>query len=174
MHISDAADILRQDIPEPRFIVQDILPEGGKTLLFSRPKAGKTTITLDLALSLVYGVEWLGFAIPSPVKVLFCQLEVKPQFFAKQLKRIAGEARNLAKDKLLICYEPLSMATQSAYDKVRKLIGSTKPQVVIFDPFVFLAGPSELGPREVGMVLRHQDALSAEFGLLGIVNLHHT
>jgi len=69
-----AADLLSMDLPEPRWVVEGIVPEG-LTLLAGKPKVGKSWLCLQLALS-VAGVDaGLGGTAPNAGGVLYLALE---------------------------------------------------------------------------------------------------
>ena len=69
-----AADLLSMDLPDPRWVVEDIVPEG-LTLLAGKPKVGKSWLCLQLALS-VAGVDaGLGGTAPNAGSVLYLALE---------------------------------------------------------------------------------------------------
>ena len=57
--IISAKALLAKDFPEPKWIVQDILPEGTLSILTARPKAGKTFLALQLAVSIALGRNFL-------------------------------------------------------------------------------------------------------------------
>ena len=56
----DAATLLDMEIPPLEFVVGDLLPVGGTSLLSGAPKSGKTTLCAELAVSVANGGEWLG------------------------------------------------------------------------------------------------------------------
>ena len=58
--LQDAAAILDAQIPPMEFVVGDLLPVGGTSLLSGAPKGGKTTLCAELAVSVANGGEWLG------------------------------------------------------------------------------------------------------------------
>jgi len=43
-----------------------LIPEGGDVLIYGDGGAGKTTLTLDLAMHLGAGSDWLGIPVPQP------------------------------------------------------------------------------------------------------------
>ena len=48
-----------------------VLSVGGLLILAGRGGKGKTTMTIEAALHLASGVEWLGISVPRPVRMLF-------------------------------------------------------------------------------------------------------
>ncbi len=49
-----------EELPDPAWLLEDLLPEGGLAELYGKPGAGKSFLSLDWALSLAAGVPWLG------------------------------------------------------------------------------------------------------------------
>ena len=54
---------------------ETLLPAAGLLILFARGGKGKTTATVDAMLHLASGVDWLGFPVPRPLRVLFIENE---------------------------------------------------------------------------------------------------
>jgi hypothetical protein len=55
-----AKEILQAPKDPTRWIVADILPAGGASVLVAKPKVGKSTIAADLSISVARGEPWLG------------------------------------------------------------------------------------------------------------------
>ncbi len=47
-------------MPSPTWVVDGVIPGSGVAVIFGQPNAGKTFITLDMALHVAHGVEWFG------------------------------------------------------------------------------------------------------------------
>jgi 5S rRNA maturation endonuclease (ribonuclease M5) len=52
-----------------------LLPAGSTIVFYGEGGSGKTTLTIDLAFHLAAGVDWLGFEIAHPVKVMLLENE---------------------------------------------------------------------------------------------------
>jgi hypothetical protein len=76
-------------IPEP--LVGDgekrLLPAGATLVLYGEGGSGKTTLAIDLACHLAAGVEWLGFPIGRPCRVLLLENEGPRAEFRLKLRR---------------------------------------------------------------------------------------
>jgi|RhiMethySRZTD1v2_1073278.scaffolds.fasta_scaffold1025693_1 hypothetical protein len=72
----DALAIYKTDYPPPEFVIEDLLPRRGLTLAAIRPKAGKSWLTLQLAVAVAFGELALGrFRVRNPGRVTYLALE---------------------------------------------------------------------------------------------------
>ncbi|QCW22063.1 RecA-like DNA recombinase [Gordonia phage Yakult] len=62
------------DVPEPEWLVPQMIPKGGCGFIAGIPKSLKSWMALDLAISLTTGEDWLGHT-PATVNVLYIQEE---------------------------------------------------------------------------------------------------
>lgn len=86
-----ATDLLAADLPEPRWAVPDLIPEG-LTILAGRPKKGKSRLALDIALSVASGLPALGhFDVDNGGDVLFAGLEDGPRRLQERLQDMLGK-----------------------------------------------------------------------------------
>ena len=53
-------DLLDADIPPMEYVVGELLPRGGTSMIAGAPKAGKTTLAAELAIAGARGEDWLG------------------------------------------------------------------------------------------------------------------
>ena len=87
--IEDAADLVAEKSPDPPEVVCGVLHQGSKMILAGSSKAYKTWLLVGLALSVAYGLEWLGFATRQGL-VLYLNLEIQGAFFARRIRTVAG------------------------------------------------------------------------------------
>ena len=83
--IQDASDFCAEDIPQPPELIQGVLHRGSKLSLGSGSKGGKTWILMDAALSVAYGLPWLGCETERS-KVLYANLEIQRTFTQRRLQ----------------------------------------------------------------------------------------
>lgn len=102
-HFFTAADLLREDIPEPEYLVDSVLPEG-VSLLASPPKIGKTLLALNIAVALSTGGRALGSIPVRQGRVLFLALEGSKRGLKRRIEAMLsmGEKRP---ELLHICRE---------------------------------------------------------------------
>jgi putative DNA primase/helicase len=72
-------------LPKIEFLVEDLLPLPGLSLLSARPKTGKSTLSRQLAACVVNGDSFFGRAVKVG-KVLYLGLEDHPGFIDEQLQ----------------------------------------------------------------------------------------
>jgi hypothetical protein len=68
--------LLEDGAPEPSWLVEPILPAGRMTAIVASAKTGKSLLTLDLALALATGRQFLGKPAGNPVKVMLLDFEM--------------------------------------------------------------------------------------------------
>lgn len=81
-----ASELMRLSLPDIRFHVDELLPEG-ITLLAAAPKLGKSFLGALLALTITTGTEFLGHAT-TPSGVLYLALEDNCQRLQKRIRTI--------------------------------------------------------------------------------------
>ena len=75
------------NIPEPEWMIENILPDQGLTQLSAKPKAGKTYLCYDFALAVVKGTEFLGTKVKQGT-VLYFDIETSERQRQERLKRL--------------------------------------------------------------------------------------
>jgi hypothetical protein len=83
----DAAELVRAELPEPRYAVEGILPEGF-TVLAGKPKFGKSWLALNLALAVASGGMALGSIPVERGEVLYLALEDTKRRLQARLRKI--------------------------------------------------------------------------------------
>jgi RecA-family ATPase len=115
----NAAELLQMEIPEPKWAVSEILPEG-LSLLAGKPKRGKSMMALNLAISITNGGLALGGfeAVKGPVICL--ALEDTKRRLQKRLSQMlsyGGEA-----SEKLIFYNEFPRMHQDGIEHLEKVI----------------------------------------------------
>jgi hypothetical protein len=82
-----ASDLMAADLPEVRWIVPEILPEG-VTILGGKPKMGKSWLALGLAVAVASGGVALGVKPVEQGEVLYLALEDNRRRLQKRLKKL--------------------------------------------------------------------------------------
>lgn len=83
-----AADLDGLDVPEVPFTVEGVVPAQAVTILYGPGKVGKSLLTLQLALAVATGGEWLGHRVLRPGKAIYLGAEDSPASMHKRLSLI--------------------------------------------------------------------------------------
>ncbi len=123
-------ELMQQQFAPLTYLVPDVLPEGGLTLLVGRPKVGKSWFALQVACALSAGGFALGLDTPLPKRsVLYCALE---DGLRRLQRRIQLLATGYDPDAFHVVTE-LSPLDRGGLEELRELIRSTQAQVVFVD-----------------------------------------
>jgi hypothetical protein len=96
-----AADLMRMQLPEPRWAVEGIVPEG-LTILAGKPKLGKSWLALNLALAVASGGLALGQIAVEAGDVLYLALEDTRRRLKNRLTRMLSAANAPAPARLYL------------------------------------------------------------------------
>jgi RecA-family ATPase len=86
-----AAELMQKTFPEPRWAVQGILTEG-LTILASKPKKGKSLMSMNLGLGITTGTFVLGTIPVEEGSVIVLALEDTNRRLQKRIKRMGADA----------------------------------------------------------------------------------
>lgn len=169
-------NLLLDSTPPPVSIVERILIAGTLLLIAGAPKVGKTWLVLLLALCIVTGKPFLGFAVPERKKVLYLGGEGSDSTLRKRFQTALAffygiEDADL--DNLLI----LSTLGRVKYDVPAAQDAITRwaepADVVIFDPaFRFQSKGEENSHTDIRVIQDFIDGLKAAGKTVVVV--HHT
>ncbi len=85
-----AAEIGAMELPELRFLIPGILPEG-LNILAGRPKIGKSWLSLDFALAVAYGGRAVGSLLVEKSAVLYLAMEDGTRRMKDRLRHITRD-----------------------------------------------------------------------------------
>ncbi len=159
---------------EPPFRVADLMPSQSSTLVTAQRKTGKTTLTLNLAHSLITGEPFLGVFPVRPIsgRVSFLNFEVS----AAQLGRWAWQT-GIPEDRfhqvnLRGRRNPFSHPDDR--ERLGALLRSHEVETLIVDPFGrAYPGSSQNDPGEVGAFLDDLNRFKAEIGAADLILSAH-
>ena len=174
--VEDGAAIAKKELPPQVAICEGIVCEQSKLAIVSGAKAFKTWLTIHLALSIAHGVPFLERPTARR-RVLYVNLELKPQTFDRRLQAIAHEL-GLTIDPAWFYHLPLrgKMAGLSVHEVVTRLIVIAKQlgaAVVVLDPvFKLNLEGEENSSRDQTVFFNQLDRLTTEAGCTLILNDH--
>ncbi len=172
-NIMSAADLLAKDLPEPKYAVEGLLPEG-LTVFVGKPKLGKSWCALGIAIAVASGGHALGKISVEESDVLCLDLE-------------DGEERLQRRIKLLLngnhCPKRLDVATrwrrldEGGMDDIEEwLKDHPEARLIIVDTLKRVRPPEHRGGRlyddDYNAVAGLGD-LAKQYGV-AIIVVHHT
>jgi hypothetical protein len=99
-----AAALLRMELPEPRFAVNGLVPEG-LSLLAGKPKLGKSWLALNLAVAVALGGKALGQIAVEAGDVLYLALEDTRRRLKDRLQKLLGAQESRPPERLHLATE---------------------------------------------------------------------
>lgn len=162
------------------WMVDGVIERGANGFFAANPKTGKSWVAVDLAISLALGCDWLGFAIPRPVKVALVSREDNPGLTAWRIKHLFASkechAPGLLESNFYVNSRrqspQLMLDNAEQVDELAKAMKSFEAEFAIFDVFNVMHGADENDNSEMRRVLQRLSQLQAEVGCsIGVV--HH-
>jgi len=120
----------------PMVIGRGLLPAFGYSVMAAIAKTGKTSMAIQLALSVASGTDFLGFPVENRVNILYCYLEGTAQSMAKLIRQQLdgwGSAISIDRLHLLEC-RGLTLEKQASINILKGEISKVGAQLVIIDP----------------------------------------
>lgn len=136
------SDWLKNPEASSEVILEKLLDSGDCCFVVGPSKIRKTFFTTQLAMSVATGRDFLGFHVPSPRKVLYIQLEVKPFHFQRRLMQMI-ESMEIKPEELTGLHLVNMRGVDDAYlreDALIRLMDDQKPELTIIDPAYLLLG----------------------------------
>lgn len=174
--ITDAADIIVKEIPPVIQIIVGIVCEMSKLVIGSGSKSYKTWLTIDLALSVSHGVKALGLET-SRRKVLYVNLELKPDTFERRLQAVA-KAKGISIESGWFYHLPLrgKLSLTLLQVIINRLIAICVEKgitVIVLDPVAMLnTQGDENSSRDQIVLMNEIDRLTTDAKCTVILNDH--
>jgi hypothetical protein len=119
-----------------------LIPENGDVMLYGDRGAGKTTLPADLAFHLASGTDWLGLAVPRPVRCCLIENEGPRPLFRRKLKRKLEAWRGASIDGRITVFEQpwaqFTFADEEWRDRLAQLIIRNEIEVLVAGPLARL------------------------------------
>ena len=152
-----------------------LLPATGLMLLFAKGGRGKTTLIVEAALHFASGIEWLGFKVERPLRILLIENEGPREPFRMKLalkrelwaREISGAVFVHTLD-----WGAFSLASVDASERLRAFVEQHRIDLVVGDPLDSLGMEGVGSPDET----RRFMALMSRVGLfrdVAFLLLHH-
>lgn len=159
----------------PQIISKGILPQNSILLLHGSPKAGKSILACNLALSLSAGINWFDFEIEKPYKTLMIQAEVYYYELRKRLKTM------LRDNEYIKAENNLSLTDSKGFDILSTLgisfihdsIKKHSPEILIIDPLKDYHLKDENSNTDMAIVMNRLREIVNAFNI-SIILVHHS
>ncbi|MGO9835247.1 MAG: AAA family ATPase [Polyangiaceae bacterium] len=169
-----AADLADPE-PHRRWLVESLWTRAGVGIVGGAPKACKSWLGLDLALSVASNTPCLGrFAVHDPGPALLYMAEDGPADVKQRLLGLCrGRGLDLARVPLDVITSP-SLRLDIDRDRLRvdRTLRRHRPRVLLLDPFVRLHRVDENSAAEVSALLAFLREMQREHDV-AIVVVHH-
>ena len=165
---------------EVEWLVPGIIHKGGKGLIVAAPKAGKSMVALDLAVSLSCRQSWFGKpCLPRYVKTAVVSREDGPGMTKRRVYQFAsgrGVSVSLLDEWMRFnTYEQkrsFSIQSDADVEEIIKWLKSEQIEFCIFDVLNILHGADENSNTQMTQVMMRFDQIKRETGC-DIAVIHH-
>jgi hypothetical protein len=162
--------------PQDQWLIENVWMRDAVGILGGPPRAYKSWLALDMAVSVASGTPCLGtFPVPRPGPVLLYAAEDSASSLRARLESIT-RARHVAFDDLdvrVITADRLRLDQLDDQQRFQATVALHKPQIVILDPLVRIHGADENASNAVAALLGYFRALQRSTGA-GILLIHHS
>lgn len=178
--IIDAKTLIQSDIPETKWLINDLLVKGGTTIIGGDSGAGKSLLSLNLSMHLVNGKTIFDSFECEKVNVLYIDEENIPNTIKTritQLSKTRDIKENLENLHFSIM-EDIKLDTAQGKrtlgkEKFLNLMNQYKPQVCVIDSLVRFFCGDENSSNDVKEIFDTLKFCTKNFGTSFII-LHHT
>lgn len=173
-HPLDLEALFGLELPEPAWLVDDIVPLGAATLLSAREKAGKGFLTIDLCASVALEEPFLERAVKSG-PAIYCAAEENLRDVRHRIERRIGSERRAPLHVLPLAGftdDRLDLSDGESLTRLRDMIVSIRPLLVVIDTLREVHTGQEDKSDDMGPLLRPLRLLSHTYNVSIMVNHH--
>jgi hypothetical protein len=124
-------DLFNTPDEQTEWLVDEILPVGGLSLLVAKPKVGKSTLARNLALAVAQGRDFLGKHVMQGL-VIYLALEEKRSEVKRHFRDLGATG-----DEPILLFSDRVPA--HAFQQVCLIAAQRRPALIIVDPLFYLA-----------------------------------
>lgn len=155
-----------REIPPRAWMVEGVIPESSIGMLYAWRGSGKTLVSLDLALAIARGGEWIGYKVPEPRSVLYIDGELPLPDLRQRLVMQSGPAGApenlfiLSSEDLAADHRGLNIAKKEDQDAITNLLTELASKLgnqiglVVIDNWSALVDGLEENSNDLGVVKR--------------------
>lgn len=176
--IQEADQFLQQPLPLPKELVSGLLHERSKLLITGASKTFKSWSLIDLAVSVSCGSDFWGFPT-SQGRTLFCNFEIRPEFFQRRIKDVQGAKQLESTPDLDVWNLRGHSHTADAHSLLEEMMETLSTRdhysLIILDPIYKLLGDrDENSARDIGDLMGAIEHLSETTGSAVAISHHHS
>lgn len=158
-----------EEAGEINWLADQLLTEGGFSLMVGPPKAGKSTIVRQLVKSVCYGDHFLGRDVTQG-RVLYLTFEEQPQVLKEQFAAVGMTGS----ENLMIHVGNVFAEQKYVYEDIEAAINEYEPALVILDTLFDIVQLESINDyKEVKMALAKMRTIARTTGA-HILGVHHT
>jgi len=174
--IINVVNLLNTEPPVPDQILKDLFDRGDKVAIIGSAKLRKSFFTIQSALAIASGQDFLAWSTPKPRRVLYVQFEIQKSHAHRRLKRMAlalGIAPVDLGDRLhILNARGLGLCGPAGVAQIRHLAEKLAPDCIFFDPLYKIATGIENAAEDIKIILNSFDELAEQTGAT-ILFVHH-
>lgn len=156
------------------WIIPDVVPKPGNITILGSPKAGKSYLSVQLALAVAKGEPFLGYPT-NQHRVLYLQFDTSMAVWKKMLTDLDKKGIDLEGQVYIPHPEdlprPFDITKPDMKDKLRKILELSEPDLVIIDVLRELHHYDENDSTGMKLVSDHVDSVFKDYA---VIQLHHT
>lgn len=156
------------------WIIENMIPEKGMVLIGGEPGAGKTWLSLDLAIEVARGGNWMGQFGCKQTSVMYVDEEKPIEFFKKRLPRLLSE-KGLSLEQLPLTFsidKGIRFDLPNSLQNFTQLIEKEKPGLVILDALVDFHSKEEKDSTSIMLIFNVIKELRRKFGCTFVIIDH--
>lgn len=172
--VLNAQELLMVKDDPNRWLVSNMIPKQGITLLFGQEGHYKSTLIFDLCIAMCSGGNLLGhYPVALPGPVLLNSTEGST-YDNKERLLLHARAHNVnfAELPLHFCQQPFCMDDQLDVDELEYHLKEIKPIMVVMDPLDSFFMGDENSAKDTKLVRRAIDRLKEQYSCAFVI-LHH-
>lgn len=169
--VLEADDLMNMEDTEQKWILPGLIPAQGLTLLVAPKKAGKSMISLALAIAVASGKDFLGMPTAKG-GVLLLDYENGPSRLARRFKALANGMSLNASIPFTALTPRVKLLDAMEFHKLYKVVEERRPSLLIIDCLYKSWSGDENKAGDVNSMYDLLEKLRSELGC-SILLLHH-
>ncbi len=172
--IQDAASMIEIEVTTPPEVIEGLLHLGSKLVLGGGSKSFKTWSLLDMGVSVAAGVPWWDFETMQG-RVLFCNFEIAPTFFASRIREVCRSKGVKLKPGQLDVLNLRGFAADGdmILPQITRRMAANKYALVVLDPLYKLLGSrDENASKDMAGLMNAVERLAVKTGAAVVFGSH--